>query len=189
MKILLLSASPRKNSKTRTIAAALVENLSSDHQVEEFDINTMKIQPCKGCMHCRNHERCMQQDDMQTLYPKINAADLLIIASPTYCSNMPGPLKTLFDRSVYLFEDFSTRIPKPRMKGKRAIIITQMNAPRITMWLQPSRQFAWKSMTFTLRRGGYRIQTIIGYGTIRGSNSEDLSAKTLNKARKIGLKI
>lgn len=41
------------------------------------------VHPCTGCNACaaREGNRCVQQDDMQQLYPKLAAADVVVIAS------------------------------------------------------------------------------------------------------------
>ncbi len=43
---------------------------------------------------------------------------------------MPASLKNLFDRLVYLFMEESPRgIPRPRLKGKRAVIVAACTTP------------------------------------------------------------
>ena len=62
----------------------------------------MKINHCVGCLKCREVTlgKCWQQDDMAMVIDKLFEAKALIIASPTYFGNVPGPLKNLIDRSI-----------------------------------------------------------------------------------------
>jgi len=65
----------------------------------------LKIKPCIGCLKYRPNKKCvLPYDDAHLLSEKIKQADILIIGSPTYWGNIPGPLTTLFDKKVTTFE-------------------------------------------------------------------------------------
>ena len=71
-------------------------------------------------------------------------ADNIIIGSPTYWGNIPGSLKVLFDRNVYLFMGESkSGIPVPKMKGKKAI--TGSETFMYDMPKKPKMTHLWKS--------------------------------------------
>jgi multimeric flavodoxin WrbA len=44
--------------------------------------------------------KCIQNDDMNWLDPKISQADVLILASILFCDGVNGPMKTIMDRIV-----------------------------------------------------------------------------------------
>ncbi|MGI6377285.1 MAG: flavodoxin family protein [Anaerolineae bacterium] len=48
----------------------------------------MDLQPCTGEMHCwfRQPGSCYIADDMQALYPRLRAADILLLARPGVCA-------------------------------------------------------------------------------------------------------
>ena len=53
--------------------------------VEVFSAGTARVHGCTGCGHCAHGKNaCIFQDDMQALYPKFLAADLIVIATPVY---------------------------------------------------------------------------------------------------------
>jgi len=64
----------------------------------------LTIHPCQSEFHCwlKTPGRCFQQDDMQTLLPKLEAADVIVLAGPVYVDGMSGPLKNLLDRAIPL---------------------------------------------------------------------------------------
>ena len=139
MKILILNASPRKNG---TISQAVerfadganyshLGDFSDDTQVEIVNVNDLKFSPCRGCMQCRKCGHCcLPEDDAHRVAEKIAACDVLVVAAPVYWGNMPGTLKTLFDRMVYaLMSESRLGIPKPLHKGKYAYIITSCTTP------------------------------------------------------------
>jgi len=58
----------------------------------------MQINPCDACDSCQEtYGVCVIQDDMQALYPKIQKADALVLASPIYWFTFSVQLKTCID--------------------------------------------------------------------------------------------
>jgi hypothetical protein len=106
-------------------------DFSDDTQVEIVNVNDLKFSPCRGCMQCRKCGHCcLPEDDAHRVAEKIAACDVLVVAAPVYWGNMPGTLKTLFDRMVYaLMSESRLGIPRPLHKGKDAYIITSCTTP------------------------------------------------------------
>jgi len=70
--------------------------------VELFYTRKLKVNPCLGDFHCwfNTPGKCMHNDDMDMLNPKLGKADIIIYASPLYADGVSGPLKNLIDRQV-----------------------------------------------------------------------------------------
>lgn len=71
----------------------------------ETEMITLRNKKIRHCLHCnwcyRNEEEdrfCKQDDDMSEIYPKLVAADALLLASPVYIGRLSGQLATLLDR-------------------------------------------------------------------------------------------
>jgi multimeric flavodoxin WrbA len=60
----------------------------------------MNIRPCQACEYCRQDgvQTCCQADDMQILYPKLRAADSILIAGPVYWFSIGAQTKLFMDR-------------------------------------------------------------------------------------------
>lgn len=99
-KIVVLVGSVRKDGNTQLLAEAFAEGAREKHEVELVYIGQQKIAPCTGCDTCRRVEGlcCVQKDDMQALYPKLLAAEGIVIASPVYVFGLTAQLKALIDR-------------------------------------------------------------------------------------------
>jgi hypothetical protein len=85
--------SPRKNGNSTVLAKQIVEGAgAAGARVESFYLHKMKISPCTACdkCHAADDRFCVIKDDMQKLYPKIIAADGLILASPIYFFTVSG---------------------------------------------------------------------------------------------------
>ena len=103
-KVLILSASPRKNSNSEALAEAFAKGAAEDgNQVELISLREKELRFCKGCFACQKTGRCVIRDDMQEIVPKMEQADVLVFATPIYYYEMSGQMKTLLDRANPLF--------------------------------------------------------------------------------------
>lgn len=98
-KILVVMASPRKQSNSSILAQQVGAGAeASGASVEYVSLHNLDIRPCNGCAACRNGPRCVIEDDMQSLYPRLQACDVLVIASPVYWFTMAAQMKAFVDR-------------------------------------------------------------------------------------------
>lgn len=105
--ILILKSSPRKRANSSILADQVAAGArAAGAAVESFDLHSMSIRPCDGCDFCQGAAAagCVINDDMQLLYPKLRAADAIVIASPIYWSNLSAQAKLCIDRWYALQE-------------------------------------------------------------------------------------
>ena len=102
MKVLLLNASPKNDGATQEILNIVKNQLPPDVHVELLCLGDMNISYCLGDRTCYDTCKCVQPDDMEALIDKIDDADILVIASPSYWADVPGQFKVFIDRcTVY----------------------------------------------------------------------------------------
>jgi multimeric flavodoxin WrbA len=79
----------------------------------------LKIAPCKECYRCYRDGNCSLHDDMDALYPKLAAADRVILASPMFFYSLPAQTKALIDRcqALYARRYILKQEPAPGRKG------------------------------------------------------------------------
>lgn len=107
MKVLLINGSPRRNGNTRRalseVAAALNE---CGIETEIINIGTRAVQGCIACGRCKDTGRCAFGDELyETVRAKAEAADGLVVGSPTYYAGPNGSLCALLDRLFYSSSD------------------------------------------------------------------------------------
>lgn len=192
MKVLILNASPRKKGVTTTILTEIEDNIASKHTVESVMIYRSNMKPCLGCLKCRPDKKCvLPKDDAHTLGEKIRESDLLIIGSPVYWGNIPGPLKIFFDRNVPLFEYVEAkpmnRIPIPQLKGKKAILTISSASPYPYNLLISQSRGTIRALKTILKSGGIRIDNVLNIPD--SHNFANKKHKYLQKARDIGISI
>lgn len=101
MEILVLNGSPRPQGATKSMVNAFEKGATeAGHDVTVFDVCSMNIHGCLACEYChtKGNGKCIQQDDMQKIYPYIDKAEMLVIASPIYYHNLSGQVKCALDR-------------------------------------------------------------------------------------------
>lgn len=103
MNILVLNGSPRKESNTLILTSYFLEgiNQSKKHNIEIINVTEKDIKYCQGCLSCwiKQDGHCVIKDDMNDILDKMAKSDVLIWSFPLHEYGMPGPLKTLVDRT------------------------------------------------------------------------------------------
>ena len=123
MEITILHGQNHKGS-TYNITAMLKERLAGGNTiVHEYFMPKDGPAFCAGCFKCilKGEEYCPQADKVQGILASILHSEIIIVDSPTYCFEMTGQLKTLFDHFAYLW--LSHR-PKKEMFSKIGIVIS-----------------------------------------------------------------
>jgi len=115
MKIIGVCGSPRRGN-TEWMLGKLCENLKKDGaEVEMLLLRKMDVKMCRGCLACEKGGQarqgdCIIKDDMASVYPKLLAADAIVLATPGYMGLLSGRLKNFLDRTCAVW---------PRLEGKR----------------------------------------------------------------------
>lgn len=105
MKICILMGSPRKNGNTASLLTPFIKTLNENHsETNIFWLFDKKINSCIACRSCqKDHSKfgCVFEDDMQEIFDKILASDMIVLATPIYSWYCTAPMKTALDRLVY----------------------------------------------------------------------------------------
>ena len=106
-KIVILNGSPRRNGNTSALVRAFSDGAEkAGNTVKEFFLGAMDIHGCKGCFggHSSRECPCVQNDDMNEIYPAVRECDVIVLATPLYYWNMSGQIRTAIDRLFALEE-------------------------------------------------------------------------------------
>jgi len=101
-RVLILTASPRKNGNSTILALKAAEGVKAGGgEADVVSIGNLKIAPCNACDSClaKPEAGCVIKDDMQPLYQKIREAQGVIFATPVYWFNVSAQMKSFIDRS------------------------------------------------------------------------------------------
>ena len=119
MNILVLNGSPRPGGNTAAMVEAFVEGASENgHNITVVPVCQRKIAGCLACEYChtKGEGKCVQQDDMQEIYPILEEAEMIVLASPVYYHSFTGQLQCAVNR-IYALD-------KPKNLKKAALILS-----------------------------------------------------------------
>lgn len=102
---LVLMGSPRKHGNTAALLDPFCQELEAGGTaVETVWLYDQRIEPCIACRCCQRDWTkfgCSRQDDVQAIFDRVLAADILVLATPIYTWYCTAPMKALLDRLVY----------------------------------------------------------------------------------------
>jgi multimeric flavodoxin WrbA len=103
MRVVAFNGSARKNGNTATmIRTALAELEKEGIETEMVQLAGQAIHGCRACYNCGKNKdgHCSHDDDAVNSYiDKMVAADGILLASPTYFSDVTAEMKALMDRA------------------------------------------------------------------------------------------
>lgn len=119
-KVVAINGSPSTGKgNTARILNPFIEGMKeAGASVDLFYTKRLKIKPCTGTFYCWDKKpgQCIQQDDMQTLYPLLWQADILVLATPVYIP-LPGEMQNFMNRLCPLI-DPELEIKKGRTRAR-----------------------------------------------------------------------
>ena len=104
MKIIGVCGSPRKGNTEWMLRRLLDELGRLGADTEILLLRKMDVKMCRGCLACEKSGKtrkgdCVLKDDMAAVYPKLIAADAIVLATPGYMEMLSGLLKNFLDRT------------------------------------------------------------------------------------------
>ena len=113
-----LVGSPRRCGNTDLLVDRVLEGAAKNkHSTEKVYLYGVDIAPCVDCRACKKGNlECALKDGMQTLYPKLEEADVIVFGTPLYWYGPSAKMKLLLDR-------LRPYIVSKKLKGKRAVLL------------------------------------------------------------------
>ena len=119
--VLILKGSPRELRNSSVLASQVAIGAAhAGAKVETIYLHGLDIRACDACDLCDRGAGCVIKDDMQILYPLLEAADGIVLATPVYWFTFSAQLKLCIDR-WYAYQSSDWR----EMQGKQfALVLT-----------------------------------------------------------------
>lgn len=99
--LLGICGSPRRQGTEYAIKYAL--NYATEKFGFETEYWTVRNKEINFCLHCdycvREKKGCVNKDDMEKLYPKLEQAKFFLFGTPVFQGSLSGQLKTVLDRN------------------------------------------------------------------------------------------
>jgi multimeric flavodoxin WrbA len=126
MKVLSFLGSPRRGGNTEILLDEALRG-ASDHggSCEKIVLRDLKITPCLEIYKCAKDGVCAIKDDMQDLFPKIEQAQRVIIASPIFFYSVSAWTKAMIDRCQSLWaKKYILKLPVSAVADRKGAFIS-----------------------------------------------------------------
>ena len=102
MKVILINGSPNAKGCTYTALEEVSKTLKSEGiETEIIHVGHKDIRGCIGCRQCKTKGKCVFNDIVNDIAPKIKECDGIVIGSPVYFASANGTLVSFIDRLFY----------------------------------------------------------------------------------------
>ncbi|MDO5400793.1 MAG: flavodoxin family protein [Eubacteriales bacterium] len=178
--LLAILGSPHPNGITAAMLNCAVHQAEKmGYSVTKMNLYEKNLSYCTGCRACMNTRVCIQKDDIQEIVTCLQACQTVLLAAPVYWANVPAPVKNLFDRLLGTAMEETGTFPKPRLKGKKYMILTSCNTPSPFSWIFGQSRGAIRCMDEFFQTAGMKpIGKIVCAGA---ANKKELPKRTIKK--------
>lgn len=121
MKIVLIHGQNHQGSSYH-IGRSIADGITCAKEVTEFFLPRDLEHFCTGCMRCIDDDsRCPFYMEKSRIMEQVEAADLLIFTTPTYCMRASSPLKAFMELN---FTYWMAHRPRACMFAKKAVVVS-----------------------------------------------------------------
>jgi NAD(P)H-dependent FMN reductase len=121
MQILMLSGSRNREGRTARAIEAIGKGVAkAGGNSESIFLTELAIERCRQCDNdgwgpCRREQRCIIEDDFDSVVAKVKAADVIVFANPVYFGDLSESMRAFLER----LHRIGSR-PGPRPQGAPA---------------------------------------------------------------------
>jgi len=125
MYVLGINGSPREGGNSDILLHCVLEGArSSGARVEGIALNGLRFVACQECANKPDDGSCIVNDDMQQVFEKVKAADVVILASPIFFGSLSAQTKMMIDRFQCLWRaQYMLNKRDVKYKKKKGIFI------------------------------------------------------------------
>lgn len=172
MNIVIINGQNHKGS-TYHIGRSIADKIEGENEITEFFLPRDLEHFCLGCYKCiEDVAACPFYSEKKVMIDAVEAADILIFTTPTYCLHVSAPLKAFIDLT---FDMWMVHRPLLSMFGKKAVIVSTSagSPPKSAMKDVQDALFFWG------------VPQIIKYGlAVQASGWDNVSAEKKAKIEK-----
>ncbi len=147
------------------MTALLKEALAQGQQEQEIQttivtLEDKQINPCNHCNWCvRSQTRekyCLQEDGMDSIYPKLLEADVIIMGSPAHFGRLSGLMADMIDRTRAFMHGKIYRLPLANKIGG-AMAVAYFRGGGIETTLSSINMFFYVHQMIVATSGLYQL--------------------------------
>ncbi len=194
-RVVAIVGSYRRGGATDSAVEAILEGArAKGGETRTFRLNEHHLEFCRNCRGCTQlpgtqRGRCAQEDDLESMLKAIDGADALVLASPVNYFNVTALFRRFLERLLgYVYWPWGQNGPKLRSKlhPRKAVLVATAGMPG---FLIPLTTGAARALRLAARMLGAKPVGNLWIGLTAGEPQPALSARTLERARQLGMKL
>ncbi len=194
-RVVAIIGSYRRGGATDSAVEAILEGArAKGGETRTFRLNEQHLEFCTNCRSCTQlpgtqRGRCAQEDDLESMLNAIESADAIVLASPVNYFNVTALFRRFLERLLgYVYWPWGQNGPKPRNKKhpRKAVLVATAGMPG---FLIPFATGAARALRLAARMLGAKPVGKLWIGLTAGEPQPALSARTLERARQMGMKL
>lgn len=132
MKVIAINGSPRKDWNTGTLLKSVLSGAASaGTETEMIHLYDLNFRGCVSCMACKLRKeprpnRCVLRDDLTVVLERLHKAEVVVLGSPIYFSEVSGEMRSFFERFLFQYLNYDD-YNKPLSPAKKTAWIFTMN--------------------------------------------------------------
>jgi len=194
-KVVAIVGSYRRGGTVDTAVAAVLEGARMAGTSTSIIYLTEKhVEFCTNCRTCAQapgleRGKCVLEDDLNGIVTEIGAADAIVLASSVNCGNVTAIFRRFMERLMGLgYWPWGQAAPKRRSRVRhlKAVLVASSAMPAPMMLLFTGTATALRTTATML---GAKTVGKLWLGLVAGKPHHELSRRTLERARRIGMKL
>lgn len=102
MKVLIINGSPRIDGNSKIAINEFIKEIEKENiETEVIEVGQETIKGCVMCLSCKETGKCVYDDIVNKVVPKLIEADGLLVATPVYYSGANATVLAFLQRLFY----------------------------------------------------------------------------------------
>lgn len=165
MKALFINGGPRKNWSTfKMLESAMKGAAEAGAETEMIHLFDYNFHGCRSCLACKLKNSktggvCAVKDDLRPILEKAHDADVIVIGSPTYFSDVTGDTRSFMERLLYPVLSYN---PKTDEKGNLQMSLLGRTIPNAVIYTMGSTEEAGAAYNHMIKDNKNFLQMLYG---------------------------
>lgn len=187
-KVVAINGSPRKKWNTNILLDKCLDGAKeAGAEVELINLYDINYKGCLSCFACKRKgvyiNKCVMNDDLESVLQKICECDALIIGSPIYLDCVTGEVRSFLERLTFPYLSYES---KPSSFGKKinTAFIYTMNIPRPAIRIFGYNKIFKQNKKLLKNTFGSSVSLIVT-STYQFDNYDDYAISILNGRKRL----
>ena len=195
MKVTAIVGSYRKQGTVDTVIDAILSSAQqAGAETAKIYLIDRHIEFCTNCRSCTQEKgarrgACPLADDMHSILDELESSDAIVLGTSVNFYTVTAVMKKFLERLIcYAWWPWGMLSPKVRAqeKSRRAVVVISSAAPSLMIRLRTGIVGIMKTAAGML---GAKTIGVLTIGIAARAQKQDISGRTLNKARLLGTKL